>query len=56
MVVPGCVGVAVARAVEAGFPKGLRKIMVEEAGHFLHLERPRLVNVAILDFLGASRP
>ena len=52
----GCVGVEVARGVEAGFPKGLRKILVEEAGHFLHLERPRLVNDAILDFLGAPRP
>jgi len=52
----GCVGVEVARGVEGGFPKGLRKVVVEEAGHFLHLERPRLVNEAILDFLGAPRP
>jgi len=52
----GCVGVEVARGVEGGFPKGLRKVVVDDAGHFLHLERPRLVNDAILDFLGAPRP
>ena len=52
----GCVGVEVARGVESGFPKGLRKVVIEEAGHFLPLERPRLVNDAILDFLGAPRP
>jgi len=52
----GCVGVEVARGMEGGFPKGLRTVIVEEAGHFLHLERPRVVNEAILDFLGAPRP
>jgi pimeloyl-ACP methyl ester carboxylesterase len=52
----GCVGVEGARGVEGGFPKGLRKVVVDDAGHFLHLERPRLVNDAILDFLGAPRP
>ena len=52
----GCIGVETVRGCEAAFPKGLRKVLVEEAGHFLHLERPRVVNEAILDFVGAARP
>jgi pimeloyl-ACP methyl ester carboxylesterase len=52
----GCVGVEITRGMEAAFPAGLRKVVVDGTGHFLHLERPRLVNDAILDFLGAPQP
>jgi pimeloyl-ACP methyl ester carboxylesterase len=31
--------------------EGSRMVMIEDAGHFLHLERPAEVNSAILDFL-----
>lgn len=48
----GCIGPDVA----AGVPDALahessRMVTVEDAGHFLHLERPDLVNSLILDFL-----
>lgn len=52
----GCLGVEVARGMEAAFPKGLRKLIVDAAGHFLHLERPGLVNDAIRDFVGPAVP
>lgn len=52
----GCIGVEVSHGMEAAYPCGLRKRIVDDAGHFLHLERPRLVNDAILDFLGPARP
>jgi len=52
----GCIGVETTRGMEAGYPRGLRKVIVEDAGHFLHLERPRVVNDAVRDFLGAAMP
>lgn len=52
----GCIGVEVARGMEPAYAKGLRKVIVEGAGHFLHLERPRVVNDAIREFLGAAMP
>jgi pimeloyl-ACP methyl ester carboxylesterase len=52
----GCIGVETTRGMEAGYPRGLRKVIVEGAGHFLHLERPRVVNDAIREFLGAAMP
>jgi pimeloyl-ACP methyl ester carboxylesterase len=30
--------------------------IVDDAGHFLHVERPDVVNRRIIDFLTASRP
>jgi len=34
------------------FPKGLQKIVLPGAGHFVHLERPAEVNSRIVEFLG----
>jgi pimeloyl-ACP methyl ester carboxylesterase len=35
------------------FPAGLRIEIVPEAGHFVHQERPDVVNRIVLDFLRA---
>jgi pimeloyl-ACP methyl ester carboxylesterase len=48
----GCIGADISAGVEASFTaEGSRMVMVEGAGHFLHLERPELVNRLVLDFL-----
>jgi len=48
----GCIGVDLADGMEALFPKGLQKLMVADAGHFVHQEQPATVNRALLAFLG----
>ncbi len=48
----GCIGPEVAGDLRPLFSAGLRHEIVPEAGHFLHLERPDLVNALIADFLG----
>jgi len=47
----GCIGVDLADGMEVLFPNGLRKIVVPDAGHFVHVERPNEVNRLALDFL-----
>ena len=47
----GCVGVELLDGMEALFPKGLKKVIVPEAGHFMHQEKPDVVNAALLAFL-----
>jgi pimeloyl-ACP methyl ester carboxylesterase len=37
--------------MEALFPSGLRRVVLEGAGHFLQLEAPDRVTAEILDFL-----
>ena len=50
----GCMGVELLEGMEALFPGGLRKVVVPDAGHFVHQERPQIVNAQLLDFLAAG--
>ncbi|MBU6315068.1 MAG: alpha/beta hydrolase [Acidobacteria bacterium] len=47
----GCIGVEVAELAAATAPPQLTVEVVDGAGHFLHLERPEVVNARILEFL-----
>ena len=47
----GCVGVDLVAGMDAFFPKGLRLEIVPGTGHFLHQERPDVVNPVLLEFL-----
>jgi pimeloyl-ACP methyl ester carboxylesterase len=51
----GCMGVELLDGMEAFFPKGLRKVVVAGAGHFVHQEKPAVVNQELLQFLAAER-
>ncbi|MGH7818445.1 MAG: alpha/beta fold hydrolase, partial [Candidatus Binatia bacterium] len=50
----GCIGAELLEGMEAMFPKGLRKVVVPGAGHFVHQERPEIVNRELVEFLGAN--
>ena len=47
----GCIGRELVAGMEAFFPRGLSTEIVPAAGHFVHQERPAVVNRLILDFL-----
>ena len=47
----GCIGVEVAELAASMAPPNLTVEIVDDAGHFLHLERPEFVNARILEFL-----
>jgi pimeloyl-ACP methyl ester carboxylesterase len=49
----GCMSVELSSGVETILAAGSRVVVVEEAGHFLHLEKPDLVNDEILRFIGS---
>ncbi len=49
----GCIGLEVADGVEADLSSGSKFVVVENAGHFAHLERPDFVNSEIVEFLGS---
>jgi pimeloyl-ACP methyl ester carboxylesterase len=51
----GCIGFDQLEGMEASFPKGLRKVIIPEAGHFVHQEKPEEVNRAIVEFLSQSQ-
>ena len=50
----GCMGVEVAEFAMTEFPPSARGEIVDGAGHFLHLEKPDVVNGKILDFLKSA--
>ncbi|MBI2963165.1 MAG: alpha/beta hydrolase [Deltaproteobacteria bacterium] len=47
----GCIGVETLEGMEALFPKGLQKVVLVDAGHFIHQEKPQAVNQALIAFL-----
>jgi len=47
----GCIGADLLAGMEALFPRGLRKVVVADAGHFVHQEKPDEVNRVLLEFL-----
>ncbi len=47
----GCLGVEVARHAATLVPSNVRVEIIADAGHFLHLEQPTIVNARILDFV-----
>jgi pimeloyl-ACP methyl ester carboxylesterase len=50
----GCMGIEVAEAARAFLTsEGSRMEVVDDAGHFLHVERPDVVNRLVLDFVAA---
>jgi len=46
-----CIGAELLDGMEAFFLKGLRKEIIPGAGHFVHQERPDVVNKLVLEFL-----
>ncbi len=52
-VADGCLGVDLVEGMASFFPRGLRVERIEGAGHFLHLERPELVQQLIDEFLAS---
>jgi pimeloyl-ACP methyl ester carboxylesterase len=47
----GCIDAGISEGMEGLFPKGLQYEVVEDAGHFAHLERPEVFNDLVLEFL-----
>jgi pimeloyl-ACP methyl ester carboxylesterase len=52
----GCLAPDVAKDALQHLPAGSRAELIPGAGHFLHLERPDVVNRLVLDWLAAARP
>ncbi|HRI71153.1 MAG TPA: alpha/beta hydrolase [Polyangium sp.] len=50
----GCVGVHLADGVEKHFTAGVSVQRISGAGHFVHLEKPDVVNSLVLDFFGSA--
>jgi pimeloyl-ACP methyl ester carboxylesterase len=49
-------GAAAVQVLAAAVPGLTRKLLIDGAGHFIQQERPRIVNEAIIDFLGSLPP
>jgi pimeloyl-ACP methyl ester carboxylesterase len=47
----GCIGAELLEGMSALFPKGLKIERVAGAGHFVHQEKPELVNEVVVRFL-----
>ncbi|MFP3907234.1 MAG: alpha/beta fold hydrolase [Acidimicrobiales bacterium] len=51
----GCIAPSVAEGIQGSLTgSDSQMVVVERAGHFLHLERPELANAVILEFLGET--
>ena len=50
----GCIGAHLSEGMETQFTGGFQRVLVEDAGHFLHLEQPQVVADAIVQFLKAG--
>jgi pimeloyl-ACP methyl ester carboxylesterase len=51
----GCVGTELLEGMQELFPQGLETVVVPNAGHFVHQERPDVVNPKLLEFLAPLR-
>jgi pimeloyl-ACP methyl ester carboxylesterase len=49
----GCIGVGLLEGVEKNFTAGVSVQRIDRAGHFVHLEKPDVVNPLLLDFFGS---
>jgi len=49
----GCIGAELVPPMREYFPAGLRIEIVPGAGHFVHQEKPEVVNRMLLEFLAA---
>jgi len=49
----GCIGVETLDGMEALCPQGLAKVVIDDAGHFVHQEKPDRVNEALIAFFKA---
>ena len=47
----GCIGVETLEGMESTFPEGLKKLVIDDAGHFVHQEKPERVNQELIAFL-----
>jgi len=47
----GCLGVDIAQAAATSLPANVAVEIIDNAGHFLHIEQPAIVNARILDFV-----
>lgn len=47
----GCIGAEVAEAAATMAPPNVTVELIEDAGHFLHIEQPAVVNARIIEFL-----
>ncbi|MBI4884893.1 MAG: alpha/beta hydrolase [Actinobacteria bacterium] len=47
----GCIGVDIAETAATLLPSNITVEIVDDAGHFLHLQRPAFVNARIVDFV-----
>ncbi|MCE9623033.1 MAG: alpha/beta hydrolase [Actinomycetia bacterium] len=47
----GCIGVEVAQSAATSLPANVAVEIIENSGHFLHLQQPEIVNARILSFV-----
>ena len=47
----GCLGLDVLEAAQPSLPSNVNVKVIDNAGHFLHIEQPKIVNAHILDFV-----